>query len=399
MTSVAEDHKHIEAIAQDRGPAPVLAGYETPRLVLDRSRLERNLARMHDQARKLGVKLRPHLKTAKSVDVARLAVDGTERITVSTLREADYFAAAGFRDILYAVGMAPNKVAHAASLTRRGVDLCIVLDSLEAVRLIAPAAAAEGVTLPVMIEIDTDGERAGVKPTDLMLVEIAKAVAASEGLTLRGVMTHAGASYDCADLEEVAETAEAERRGAVEAAASICAVGIPVDEVSVGSTPTALFARKLDGVTEVRAGVYVFFDLVMAGLGVCSLDDIALSVLATVIGHQPDKGLVLIDAGWMALSSDRGTAEQTIDQKFGVVCLENGEILPDVLVVSTNQEHGALAARHGARPLDITRFPVGSRVRILPNHACATSAHHESYLVVGRDGVSVEAEWPRLNGW
>jgi len=165
--------------------------------------------------------------------------------------------------------------------------------------------------------------------------------------------------------------------------------------VSVGSTPTAHFAERLDGVTEVRAGVFVFFDLVMAGIGVCSPGDIALSVLATVNGHRPDKGWALIDAGWMALSRDRGTAKQPVDQGYGVVCDLEGRVLPDLIVTGAHQEHGIIARRGGGRLPDL---PVGSRVRILPNHACATGAQHDGYHVV--DGAAaVEAFWPRFSGW
>ena len=377
-----------------------LCEVETPRLVLDRVKLDRNLARMRARAEALGVALRPHLKTAKSVEVARLAVDPARpRLTVSTLKEAEAFAAAGWRDILYAVAIAPNKVEHAARIRREGADLSLILDSVEAARALGEAAGRLGVRFAVMIEIDSDGHRAGVKPADPRLIEVARAVAASPALALNGVMTHAGASYDCRSLEAIADMAETERSGAVAAAAAIRAAGLPCPEVSVGSTPTALTARTLDGVTEFRPGVYMFHDLVMAGLEVCRPENIAVSVLATVIGHQAEKRWLITDGGWMALSRDRGTAAQAVDQGYGLVCTEAGEILSDVLVTGANQEHGIIAARPGTPPLDLARFPIGTRLRVLPNHACATAAQHASYLVVGADGTTVEAEWPRLNGW
>ena len=130
--------------------------------------------------------------------------------------------------------------------------------------------------------------------------------------------------------------------------------------------------RDLDGVTEVRAGVFMFFDLVMAGIGVCRIDDIALSVLATVIGHQQDKGWTIVDAGWMAMSRDRGTARLAVDQGYGLVCDLAGEPIPDLIMIDANQEHGILAARPGAQPSP-PKLPVGARLRILPNHACATA--------------------------
>jgi D-serine deaminase-like pyridoxal phosphate-dependent protein len=377
-----------------------LADYETPRLVVDRTKLMRNLTRMQQRAKDLGVVLRPHLKTTKSVEVARLATgEGEPRITVSTLKEADYFAAAGYRDILYAVGVAPNKLAHAARLRREGVDLTLLLDSVEAVAACSAAAAEHGVVYPLMIEIDTDGHRGGVAPSDSgRLIEIASRIAADPGLTLRGIMTHAGESYECRTVEGIVAMAEQERAGAVEAAGHIRAAGIDCPDVSVGSTPTACVAKSEQGTTELRAGVYMFFDLVMAGLGVCAVDDIAVSVLATVIGHQPDKGWVMVDAGWMAMSRDRGTEKQAIDQGYGLVCDASGKLLDDVIMNGANQEHGLLTRRSGA-PLTPADLPLGTQVRILPNHACATGAQHGSYLVTEGNSPVVTAKWDRMGGW
>jgi len=150
-------------------------------------------------------------------------------------------------------------------------------------------------------------------------------------------------------------------------------------------------------VTEVRAGVFVFFDLMMAGIDVCSTDDIAVSVLATVIGHQEDKGWALTDAGWMALSRDRGTAKQRVDQGYGLVCDASGKPLPDLIVVDANQEHGIVAHRSGD-PARLPDLPVGTLLRILPNHACATAAQHGRYQVLDGTG-RIEGAWERFSGW
>jgi D-serine deaminase-like pyridoxal phosphate-dependent protein len=167
--------------------------------------------------------------------------------------------------------------------------------------------------------------------------------------------------------------------------------------VSVGSTPTAHAARSLEGVTEVRAGVYMFGDLVQAGLGVIGVEDIALSVLATVIGHQHERGWIIVDAGWMALSRDRGTAGHAVDQGYGLVCSADGTPYADLIVTDANQEHGIVARRPGSTAL-LPNFRLGDLLRILPNHACATAAQHDRYQVVGPGGA-IEAEWPRFNGW
>lgn len=218
-----------------------------------------------------------------------------------------------------------------------------------------------------------------------------------DGQRLGGVMAHAGASYDCNTPEALRAMAEQERTGTVRAAQRLREAGLPCAVVSVGSTPTALSAQALDGVTEVRAGVYVFFDLVMHNVGVCGLGDIALSVLTTVIGHQEDKGWAIVDAGWMALSRDRGTQKQTHDFGYGQVCTEQGEPIAGYVVGSANQEHGILCRSEGVDTQITQRFPVGTRLRILPNHACATAAQFPHYQALRADG-SVDA-WPRFYGW
>jgi D-serine deaminase-like pyridoxal phosphate-dependent protein len=367
-----------------------LAELETPALVLDRTRLDRNIARMRERLAALGVPLRPHVKTAKSADIVRRAVEGQPGgITVSTLREADYFLDHGFTDILYAVGIAPGKLAHVAGLQRRGARMTIVLDSLEMADAVAARASELDTTFPVLIEIDTDGGRAGVPADDPILVEIGRRLEAAPGTELRGVMTHAGLSYGCRSADEMHAMAEQERAGAVAAAEALRATGLPAPVVSVGSTPTALFAERLDGITEVRAGVYMFQDLVMADLGVCSEEEIALSVLATVIGHRRDTGTILIDAGGLALSKDAGQSGG-----YGRVVDANTGVPLGLAVQSVNQEHGLIRAA----AMDFLKLPIGSQVRVLPNHACMTAAAHARYHVVDGGGESV-AVWERCNFW
>jgi D-serine deaminase-like pyridoxal phosphate-dependent protein len=210
-------------------------------------------------------------------------------------------------------------------------------------------------------------------------------------------MTHAGGSYECRSAEAIRAMAERERRAVVDTAAMLMKAGAKSGIVSVGSTPTATFGEHFDGLTEVRVGVYIFHDLVMASLDCCAVEDIAISVLASVIGHQPEKGWVLIDAGWMALSRDRGTAEFPFDFGYGLVCDEEGAAIGDLIVVSANQEHGIVARRSGGA-IDAGQFPIGRRLRVLPNHACATAAQFSAYDVIDAERRIV-GRWPRLNGW
>ncbi|WBQ05484.1 alanine racemase [Kribbella sp. CA-293567] len=354
----------------------------TPFLLLDRSRVEANIARLSTRLRALGVPLRPHLKTAKSIDVAHLLFDGgTGPVTVSTLREAEVFGAAGFTDILYAVGIAPGKLDRVRDLHDRGIRVTVLLDSVEQ----ASAVASAGI--PALLEIDCDGHRGGLLRGDPTIHRIAETL----GANFAGILTHAGESYHASSPAELIAAAEHERFTAVAVAQDLRDAGLACPVVSVGATPTAHFAQDLTGVTEVRAGNFVFFDLFMAGLGVCSQDDLALSVVTTVIGHRPDRGWILTDAGWMATSRDRSTAKQSIDQCYGVVTTLDGRPLPDLLMTAASQEHGILSLRPGSSAA-LPNLPIGTRLRILPNHACATAAQHEGYQVG-------EAFWPRIHGW
>lgn len=376
----------------------------TPAALIEEARLARNIARMQSRMDALGVRFRPHVKTSKCVEVARRQLAaGARGITVSTLKEAEQFFQAGFEDILYAVSLAPQKVAPALDLRRRGCRLQLVVDSMAAARALTEQALEERVPelvpepVPVLIEVDVDGHRGGVAPGSALLLDIGQHLH-EHGLALLGVMAHAGSSYDQRTPAQLQDIAEQERAQAVRAAGRLREAGLPCPVVSIGSTPTALSAGQLPGVTEVRAGVYVFFDLVMAGVGVCSDEDIALSVLTTVIGHQVERGWVLVDAGWMAMSRDRGTQAQPVDQGYGLVCGPDGRLLDGWLMRAANQEHGIIGRRDGQAPGDIEqRFPVGSRLRVLPNHACATGAQHAQYAWV--DGTDVRAHWPRFGGW
>ena len=368
----------------------------TPAALIDTERMQRNILGMQSRMNGLGVAFRPHVKTTKCLPIAKAQIEaGARGITVSTLKEAEQFFAAGVRDILYAVGMAAPKLRQAAKLISEGCALKIIADSADAASAIATYSSQYGVKFEVWIEIDTDSHRSGVKPESDDLLEIGRIL--NNAGALGGVMTHAGGSYALNTPEALQAMAEQERSRCVRAAQRLREAGLPCAVVSVGSTPTALNAQQLDGVTEVRAGVYVFFDLVMRNVGVCSEQDIALSVLTTVIGHQTDKGWAIVDAGWMAMSRDRGTQKQALDFGYGQVCDHQGQPLPGYLMDSANQEHGIIA-RSGEMDSEIARtLPVGTLLRILPNHACATGAQFPEYQAV--QGDQVIATWPRFYGW
>lgn len=368
----------------------------TPAALIDTTRMQRNINTMQARMNSLGVKLRPHVKTSKCVAVVKQQIAaGASGITVSTLKEAEQFFAAGITDILYAVGMVSTKLAPAKALRDKGCDLKVIVDSLNAANAVVEFGRTQAHVFEVWAEVDSDGHRAGLKPEGDELIAVGRALH-DGGMKLGGVMTHAGASYELNTPEALQAIAEQERSLCVLAAQRLRTAGLPCANVSVGSTPTALSAQHLEGVTEVRAGVYVFHDLVMVNIGVAGTDDVALSVLTTVIGHQKEKGWALVDAGWMAMSRDRGTQKQSHDYGYGQVCAVDGRVIDGYTVTSVNQEHG-IVSRADELDSDIAkRFPVGTVLRILPNHACATAAQFPEYVAVGDGGKQT---WARFYGW
>jgi D-serine deaminase-like pyridoxal phosphate-dependent protein len=359
----------------------------TPCLVLDLGLLKRNLAAMQAAvARHPGLVLRPHLKTAKSREVAKLAAPDFGPITVSTLAEARYFAEGGWRDQIYAVGIVPAKLDAVAALNAVGADVKVITDDVE----VARAIAAHPGPLRALIEVDVGEGRGGIPPDSPALTEIAAAL----GPCFAGVLSHSGHSYNGRSPDDMAAVAEVERIGIVAAAERLLTAGHAVPIVSLGSSPTALYARRMDGVTDVRAGVYMFGDLFQAQLGTHAKEDIALTVLASVIGRSEARNTLLLDAGALALSKDRSTQAAPHDYGFGLVLDRNGRpTLGEATIARAYQEHGEVRSD---APLPM--LPLGTRLRVAPNHCCLTAAAHDRYHVVDGDD-QVIAVWGRVNGW
>lgn len=375
-------------------PPPSLDSVATPCLVLERDRLERNLARFAKIVAGRGVRLRPHLKTAKSIDVARLAApDLATPVAVSTLLEAEYFFGHGYSDILYAVGLGPGKFSRVAALLRAGARVSTCLDDAGAAGKLAAFAANEGLTFRTLIEIDCGEHRAGVSPDGPELLAIARAL----GRNFTGVMTHGGQSYSGRSAAEMNAYGETEANAARTAATRLATAGFPSEIVSVGSSPTAISSNGLAGITEIRAGVYMFGDLFQAAIATCGIDDLAVSVLTEVISRSVERNTFLIDAGAFALSKDISTVGLPPAQQagYGWLCDVDGRLLPGLKIERVWQEHGLVVSD---RPLAPDAFPVGTRLRVLPNHVCPTAAAHAVYQVVNGTRA-VEATWSRVNGW
>jgi D-serine deaminase-like pyridoxal phosphate-dependent protein len=370
---------------------------ETPALILDVDRVRHNAAAMRTRCAALGVALRPHMKTSKSLHVAEIATGGGfGPITVSTLKEAEYFARGGYRDILYAVGIAGAKLPHVDAIQREtGARIRIVVDTIEAAEMVTNRAPSSAPGVSCLIEIDCGEHRSGVLPEAERLLPIARVLSRAPNATLEGVMTHAGHSYSSANRDAIEDIAEQERRAAVDAADILRRAGFDCPVVSVGSTPTVLFARHLDGVTEVRCGIYLFWDLAQLSRHVCAEQDLAVSVLATVIGHNRAHASIIIDAGALALSKDVGANAHLPDVKYGYVCDPvTLNRLAGLCVDVVHQEHGTIAVPSADW---FERLPIGALVRVLPNHACLTCAAYDTYWTI--EAGKPVGTWPKINGW
>lgn len=371
-----------------------LAHLPTPCAVLERPRLLRNFERMRARAGQLGVRLRPHVKTHKCVEIARLQLGAAVgSIAVSTLAEARGFAAAGFDDITYAVPISLARMREASELVRAGLRLGVLADHADTVLGLERHAQQAGVRLRVWLKVDCGYHRAGVDPSSDDAVALAATIAGSPNLELAGVLTHAGHAYACHNSEQVAAVAAQERDLTVAFAGRLRQAGVAVREVSVGSTPTASVVSDLAGVTEIRPGNYAFFDAFQAAIGSCRLGDCAFTVVASVIGAFPRDGRLVIDAGALALSKDPGPVHLDPRCGFGVVCDLASEPLAGLRVVSLSQEHGVVSGP----PDTLSRFRIGDRLRVVPNHSCLAAACFDCYHVV--EGQAVVDEWHPVRGW
>ena len=354
-----------------------LADLPTPALLLDLEVLEANVRGMADRADRLGVRLRPHVKTHKCVEAARRQRDaGARGITVSTLEEARVFADHGFGDMTWAFPVIPGRIGEAREVDRRA-RLRLLVDDLRAVEALERA----GPPFHAWLEVDPGYGRSGVDPASDALLEVGRALAGSPVLAFDGLLSHSGQAYRGRSPGELAAFAEEERRVMARAAARLREAGLDVPAVSVGSTPAMSRAEDLTGVDEARPGNYALYDRTQVELGACSVGDVAATVLATVVSSRPGRERSVVDAGALALSKDPGPDGAGPHMGGLFEDLSADRLRDDARLVSLSQEHGIVDRA----------LPWGEKVRILPNHACLTVACFDAFHVVR--GQEVVDRW------
>jgi D-serine deaminase-like pyridoxal phosphate-dependent protein len=350
----------------------------TPALVVDRDRLLTNIQEMAARARALGVALRPHAKTHKSPAIAALQREhGATGLTVATVTEAEGFAAEGVDDlVLTAPPVGAWRLERLLALARR-VRVRVVVDNVDVVAQLRRACRRAGVEVGFLWEVDCGVGRFGTAPGAATAEMVAHVAGGASHASFEGLLTFGGHAYGATSRDAILAAARDEREAIVETARALSDRGIETAVRSVGSTPTTLLMESADGITEIRPGNYVFCDATQVALGVVPLERCALSVLATVTSRPaPDR--LILDSGSKALAAERLS---TLTPGFGVVANH-----PELSVERLYEEQAIV---HSDGPCEI---PVGARVQVVPNHACAAANLHSRMLVV--EGGTVVEEWP-----
>lgn len=357
-----------------------IADLRTPAVLVDKSRALRNIERLQASADARGIRLRPHAKTHKSPVVARWQIErGAVGICCAKLGEAEVFADAGLDDIRIPYPLNPANADRVTALARR-IRLSFIVDHGEVARAWSRALVAAGVTVDVLVKVDVGFHRCGIDPDHRTAVPFITAVAALPGFRLRGLLSHAGQAYHATSEDDLREMAATEGAILRDLAAAARRPGVAIEELSAGATPTARYSLQEEGLTEYRAGNYVYFDRTQVGLGAASLDDCALTVLARVVS-KPAANRLVLDSGSKTLSSD-GARGFTPGKGYGVVLTGGDATGPeratlgagargadtDLIVERLSEEHAVVSVASGS-----THLEPGDLVRVLPNHSCVVS--------------------------
>lgn len=360
----------------------------TPALVVDIDKVKKNAEMMIERYKELGVQLRPHMKTHKTIECADIMTAGSRRcVVVSTLAEASFYADHGFEDILYAYSVPFDKVERCAALSERLDLFQVLLDHPDALEQLKKRPLRDGRLWHVWMKLDCGNGRAGVLHSQPEALKLAQAIHEAEGVELTGVYAHCGNTYNCRGIEQIQAVAQETTTLTLQFMEKLQSVGITCKS-SIGSTPSCSHPVKdMARLSEVHPGNYVFYDVQQSVIGSCSLDDVAVRVLTRVIGHCPHRNQLLIDCGWSGLSLDGAGKLPT-----GYAVVEGH---PDLKLLSMTQEHGRVEPISGK--LDYSKYPLGTMLKLIPYHSCATAVMHPTYYVHSEDRLI--GKWTPTRGW
>ncbi|WP_100334175.1 D-TA family PLP-dependent enzyme [Bacillus alkalisoli] len=349
---------------------------DTPSLLVDLKKLKKNIQNTATFAHNHNIQLRPHIKTHKSIEIAKLQLEaGAVGITTAKIAEAEIMAKAGIKDILIAYPISsPTKIERLINLLATVSQLKVSVDSLEQIKLLQKHLEKTPYTIEVWIKVNSGLNRCGVKPGKQAL-ELAQAILLLSKLTLGGIFTHAGHSYAATSQQEIEKIALAEAEAVLTSAAVCEKAGIKIKTRSVGSTPTYKMAGAVNGITEVRPGNSVFFDEIQVGLGVTERKNCALTVLASVVGTYKEEGRIILDAGSKTLCLDKGAHGNASVKGHGHI---NGH--SNITIERLSEEHGVATFKED------TALTLNDKVQIIPNHAC-TVVNQFNEFYVHEDGV------------
>ncbi|XP_036442368.1 LOW QUALITY PROTEIN: D-threo-3-hydroxyaspartate dehydratase [Colossoma macropomum] len=361
----------------------------TPAFVVDLDTVKRNASEMLDRFQKLGVQLRPHMKTHKTLECADIMTGGSRRcIVVSTLAEASFFADHGYDDILYAYPLPFDKVERCAELSEKLSLFHVLVDNSLALQELKRRPLKQGKAWHVWMKLDCNNGRAGVPHSEPAALQLAQEISETKGVELTGIYAHCGNSYGCKGEEQIKAVAQETTTVTLQFVEKLKAVGVKGPKSSIGSTPSCSHpVPDMAMLSEVHPGNYIFYDVQQSLIGSCRLEDVAVRVLTRVIGHYPHRNQLLVDCGWTALSHDGGGRLPT-----GYAVIEGH---PELKLVSMTQEHGRVEPVSGK--LDFSQFPLGSMLSLMPHHACATAAMHPVYYVHSKG--KIVGTWKPTRGW
>lgn len=350
---------------------------DTPALMLDITKMEKNIEDIASFAKEAGVNIRPHIKTHKSIEIAKRQIEaGAIGLTVAKVGEAEVMVAGGITNILIAYPLTSKEKLRRVKELMNKAKITVAVDSIEQANIMEKCFESDN-PLNVWIKVNSGLNRVGVEPNE-EVVKLAKHVRGRSSLRLDGIFTHAGHSYGASSIEQIEAIAQEEAEAVVKSAQACEAEGIKITHRSVGSTPTFKFAGAVEGITEIRPGNAVFYDMVQVGLGVATKEQCALTVLASVVSVKDDR--IVIDAGSKTLALDQGAHGNASIAGHGYV-----KEHPNFVIAKLSEEHGVIPVEGTA---DVK---LNDRLMIIPNHACAVVNLFDTYYV-HRNGEIV-AEW------